>query len=284
MSESLPRNTEVNLDDKEELIIPIGEQVHRENDYRLFETDEPVQKQILQMILGYENPNRTKIGQLIVDQAKYADSLKGLSGSSGAESLHRVMENLPKRSIDFFQEHFRNRVVIELGGGQQSALSNWASKLGASAYINVDRYLDSKIGTNPTIPITVGYGRTRLWDAVPSDEWTKYHQEPSDERNISISKRQLINIQTDMLDFVSQIKTGSPVVFTMTSIDDFVIGEPEYNKQLAFEMNRILKPGEIIFGGCECGAFSDLKHDFGFTWPTEVDKTNWFSDQVLIKH
>jgi hypothetical protein len=57
-----------------------------------------------------------------------------------------------------------------------------------------------------------------------------------------------LHLKTDMLEVLRRIPDSSSVNIAINGIDDLVIDEPDYHEELAKQIDRVLKPGNCVFG------------------------------------
>jgi hypothetical protein len=125
---------------------------------------------------------------------------------------------------NFFEEHLKGQILIDLGGGVRSNLmTKLTQEIKVETYINVDIGFDFLKNKQFGLPMSM-------------------------ETVNGITK---VKIGGDMLDFVSRIQyanKGIGINFTINNIDECNINNFEYFTALADEIVRILKPENIIFG------------------------------------
>lgn len=120
----------------------------------------------------------------------------------------------------WFAERLRGRTLIDLGGGQ-SSMQDFAADYGASTYVCVDRYGQTR--ESPVDP---------LHPEQESDPTENLHE---------------IAVKADMLDFISRLKDRSANL-TINGVDLFIIGNRDYHEALARELVRVVGDEGIIFG------------------------------------
>jgi len=126
-----------------------------------------------------------------------------------------------KTARDFFKQKLTGHPLIDLGGGM-GLMRGIASEFGATEYINVDRKYHENLPPNPF----------EIRHSAPLG-----NKQNADE----------IDVQADMLDFVSRLKNGV-ASFTLNGIDYSIVNDPEYHKALAQEIIRTARKNGLIFG------------------------------------
>lgn len=181
--------------------------------------------------------------QLIVKagQGELPEGSEGLSTSYSHtwrdfESPH-TLENADPKLVELFKKAIAGNILCELGGagGRMEFL---AANMGASLYLEVDKYPNHKKNDPTPIDPTIGTVKKREFVI----------KRPNGKDHILIEgEHDQIHVRADMLDFISRLKDNS-VNIVINGIDDFVIEVPEYHKALAKEIIRITKRGGVIFG------------------------------------
>lgn len=122
----------------------------------------------------------------------------------------------------FFSQHLQGSNLVDLGGGAANkSMRDFAKYFHAQLYINVDMPRSQQ-------------------------DWQAYQVFPKQEQD---SDFVVIDVEADMLAFISQMKDGS-ANFTLNGIDLAAIGNQRYHTTLAKELLRATRPGGLIFGMC----------------------------------
>lgn len=137
-----------------------------------------------------------------------------------------------RTAVNFFHESLAPDVpLIDLGAGQPSKnihlpMLAFARRFGIQTYVGVDRFIDSRQGSDPF---------HRIEENLYPD-WDGHGTEP-------------VYVQADMLEFMSYVPDES-VNIVINNIDDIIIKDRQgnYNKALAHEIQRAARTGGAIFG------------------------------------
>jgi hypothetical protein len=147
------------------------------------------------------------------------------------------LEKADLKLVELFKKAIAGNILCELGGagGRMEFL---AANMGASLYVEVDKYPNHRKNDPRPIDPTIGVVKKR--DFVL--------RRPGMEDHVFIEGiYNEIHVRADMLDFISRLKDGS-VNVVINGIDSFVIRIPEYHRLLAKEIMRVTKDGGVIFG------------------------------------
>lgn len=175
---------------------------------------------------------------------------------SSLEKPENERDDYDKEIIQYWEtlkSKIVGKILIDLGAGEvKNDLRNLAHELGATTYIRVDAF-------NPWEGEASQYG----WDA---------------KRDLSkgemLGETQIITIKDDMLDFLSRLPEDESICFV---INGLIITDLAYNKTLLTEIERVLSPGNIVFGlgaaskdllemGQEDPSFKNLVQSFFMRW------------------
>lgn len=122
---------------------------------------------------------------------------------------------------NFFKQKITGHPFVDLGGGM-GLMRQIASEFGPTEYINVDRKYHKDLPPNP-LEIRHSAPLANNPDALE------------------------IDVQADMLDFVSRLKEGV-ASFTLNGIDYSIVDNPKYHDALAREILRATRKHGLIFG------------------------------------
>lgn len=201
---------------------------------------------VLKEWLNYNHPNRDGLDSLIEEEACITTEPTSAAEYSGAwvnpfigfeyypEKIYQ-RERYLSEVVPLLRGYLERRPVVDLGGGWHENMRKMLVALHASAYINIDRFLQFRAALmsgeyTPELPLDL-YANTREQTGGPVRE----------------NNTQLITVKADMLDFVSRMPTGSANI-TVNGIDSMIIHSPRYTTAFAQELGRVALPGGIVFG------------------------------------
>ena len=119
------------------------------------------------------------------------------------------------------------KILIDLGAGEEkNDLRNLANELGATTYVRVDAF-------NP-------------WTGEGSQYNTDTKKDLS--KGEMIGETQIVTIKDDMLDFLSRLPEDQRICFVINGITEDIAAVPAYHRKLLHEIERVLSPGNIVFG------------------------------------
>lgn len=167
----------------------------------------PEVSEVVDLLLGYDNPNKEEISELIIGERDRDWRVSG-DGTQYSTIWERFERYKPETKDDL-KERLSGQILVDLGGGRNPKyVQELAKNLGAAALVNVDPQ---------AAPATQDLGGTKF-----------------------------IPVKKDMLSFTSQLKSNS-CNFVITGIDEIIIPNSDYHKALASEMIRATRPNGVIF-------------------------------------
>ena len=180
----------------------------------IFEPAENEQKIVtLHELIDSERSISEEYRHLIKTQERRDHYRSQNSAFSDAWGLGISSELKDPEDRQWFADHLKNKILIDLGGANGS-MCQFSADYGLSTYICVDRF-EGALGA-------------------------------SKEFNVNESLRE-IDVVADMLDFLTRIKSRSASI-TINGIDNFIVDNHAYRTALAEEMLRVVSPGGLIFG------------------------------------
>jgi hypothetical protein len=185
----------------------------------------PDNERVFRTLLGYQHPKREKLDRIIKD----VGSLDLLRETTWLWEMVLLREAWPEIK-SFCAELVRDRPLIDLGGGYGTTMEQIARELGASMYVNVDKF---------------------AFDAESSKK----------------DEIETFRVKADLLDFVSHMKNDS-ANFTINGIDRYIIPSNEYHRALAEELGRTTLPNGIVLGAQSM--VLDYLEENGFRVPPEL--------------
>lgn len=200
----------------------------------------------LRDFLTYENPNAENYKRIIEQNEEQPKATAPENHSDGWGAQFTINRPQTKALRAYFEKKLQGTPLIDVGGGiiEWSFIPTLAKKTNAGIYINVDRILRDSYGVpnhekDPQDPYT---GFLSSVSEYSFKEWPT----PKEPQPLKI-----IEVQADVLDFVSRIPDGS-CNFSVNGLDISVIPVEEYEKALIRELVRATKVGGIIFGINSC--------------------------------
>ncbi len=185
-------------------------------------------QRVIDRLLINKNPRQEEYRTLIKQaEGEAANWLRNRSDEGGStmyaphdEIWARVFTEQRRQReelVSFLLAKLKDELVVEIGARSMGYIARIADQAKAAAYIAVDAYVEPKKSKDPHVVI-----------------------EADDMKNI-----QSIQIQADMLDFLSKLPDNS-VTVVMNGIADFI--DTQYAEALAKEATRVAKKGSLIFG------------------------------------
>lgn len=189
-------------------------------------------------LLGFKHPHKDLLTAMIPSQEtrlakqkaaalyKFLVEKDGMGTEFSSAWWEELFTNdLYKSDIAILENKLSGTPLIDLGGGVKNFtnMQQFAAKMGASAYINVDCFLDSSCESDPY----------RVMNDPKAQALT-----PS---------MPIALVPSDMLEFLSLLQSNS-VNITLNGIDYAMIGDETYHYILAQEIVRVTRKGGICFG------------------------------------
>jgi hypothetical protein len=158
---------------------------------------------------------------VLISSQETRDNAERFQRTEYSEKWLDLLGTRAETARNFFKQKLAGHPLIDLGGGM-GLMRSLASELGSTEYINIDRQHHKNL---------------------PPNALEIRHSAPLVDNQDALE----IDVQADMLDFVSRLKEGV-ASFTLNGIDRFIVNNPKYHKALGKEILRATKKNGLIFG------------------------------------